>query len=128
VATLEGRMPTYEQLRGLKYVKWCLNECKSPTDSYRTISLSMYARLTKETSSAHPPRRPRKLPHRHPRHHPPARRWPRQRLPPLRPRRHPRLLLPLRHAPPHRHLRPRRRGVPARALGDASPGLGVLAV
>lgn len=31
VATLEGRMPTYEQLRGLKYVKWCLNECKSHT-------------------------------------------------------------------------------------------------
>ncbi|KAF2280043.1 cytochrome P450 [Westerdykella ornata] len=26
VAVLQGRMPTYEELRGLKYVKWCLNE------------------------------------------------------------------------------------------------------
>jgi cytochrome P450 len=29
VASLEGRTPTYEELRGLKYLKWCLNECKS---------------------------------------------------------------------------------------------------
>jgi cytochrome P450 len=28
VATLEGRTPTYEELRNLKYLKWCLNECK----------------------------------------------------------------------------------------------------
>ena len=28
VATLEGRTPTYSELRDLKYVKWCLNECK----------------------------------------------------------------------------------------------------
>lgn len=26
VATLEGRTPTYQELRNLKYVKWCLNE------------------------------------------------------------------------------------------------------
>jgi cytochrome P450 len=30
VATLEGRLPTYEQLRNLKYLKCCMNECKSP--------------------------------------------------------------------------------------------------
>jgi cytochrome P450 len=29
VASLEGRMPSYEELRNLKYLKWCLNECKS---------------------------------------------------------------------------------------------------
>jgi cytochrome P450 len=29
VASLEGRTPTYEELRNLKYLKWCLNECKS---------------------------------------------------------------------------------------------------
>lgn len=28
VSSLEGRIPTYEELRGLKYLKWCLNECK----------------------------------------------------------------------------------------------------
>lgn len=26
IAPLEGRMPTYEELRNLKYLKWCLNE------------------------------------------------------------------------------------------------------
>ena len=29
VSKLEGRTPTYEELRNLKYLKWCLNECKS---------------------------------------------------------------------------------------------------
>lgn len=28
VASMEGRTPTYQELRNLKYVKWCLNECK----------------------------------------------------------------------------------------------------
>jgi cytochrome P450 len=28
VSFLEGRTPTYEELRSLKYLKWCLNECK----------------------------------------------------------------------------------------------------
>jgi len=26
--TLSGAIPTYEQLRSLKYLKWCMNECK----------------------------------------------------------------------------------------------------
>lgn len=30
VATLEGRTPTYEQLRNMKYLKYCMNECKFP--------------------------------------------------------------------------------------------------
>jgi cytochrome P450 len=29
VASLQGRTPSYEELKSLKYVKWCLNECKS---------------------------------------------------------------------------------------------------
>lgn len=28
VATLEGRLPTYEELRNLKYLKCCMNECE----------------------------------------------------------------------------------------------------
>lgn len=36
VATLEGRTPTYEQLRNLTYLKYCLNECKSK--STRSLS------------------------------------------------------------------------------------------
>lgn len=30
IAPLNGQAPTYEQLRNFKYVKYCLNECKSP--------------------------------------------------------------------------------------------------
>jgi hypothetical protein len=29
VAMLNGRLPTYEELRNFRYLKWCLNECKS---------------------------------------------------------------------------------------------------
>lgn len=29
VKSLDGRLPTYEELRNLKYLRWCLNECKS---------------------------------------------------------------------------------------------------
>lgn len=32
--TLNGRLPTYEQLRNLKYIKYCLNECKGPANSF----------------------------------------------------------------------------------------------
>jgi cytochrome P450 len=28
VEELNGRVPTYEQLRNMKYVKWCMNECE----------------------------------------------------------------------------------------------------
>lgn len=33
ISTLEGRIPSYEELRNLKYLKWCLNECKSTPKS-----------------------------------------------------------------------------------------------
>lgn len=33
VAGLEGRPPTYETLKGLKYVKYCLNECESTSSN-----------------------------------------------------------------------------------------------
>ena len=29
--TLHGELPTYEQLKSMKYVKYCLKECKSLT-------------------------------------------------------------------------------------------------
>jgi cytochrome P450 len=35
IASLEGRTPTYEELRNFKYLKWCLNECKSNSDHRR---------------------------------------------------------------------------------------------
>lgn len=31
VAVLQGRIPTYEELQSLKYVQWCINECKKPS-------------------------------------------------------------------------------------------------
>lgn len=40
VATLNGRAPTYQQLRNLTYLKHCLNECK-----FRTHALSSTSRV-----------------------------------------------------------------------------------
>jgi cytochrome P450 len=65
VATLDGRMPTYEELRNLKYVKWCLNECKYHLMfSCRTIPVSdldafyIYTSLTSTQLSACTPSSP----------------------------------------------------------------------
>jgi cytochrome P450 len=33
--TLNGELPTYEQIKSMKYLKYCLNECKSKTQSRR---------------------------------------------------------------------------------------------
>jgi cytochrome P450 len=40
VASLDGRMPTYEELRNLKYVKWCLQECKVSLPHFFLSSLA----------------------------------------------------------------------------------------
>lgn len=39
VAGLHGRIPTYEELRGLKYVQCCINECKNRLLSYYLSAL-----------------------------------------------------------------------------------------
>lgn len=44
VAGLEGRAPTYETLKSLKYVKYCLNECESA--SLSLIALPLPSRKT----------------------------------------------------------------------------------
>jgi cytochrome P450 len=35
-APLEGRVPTYEELRNFKYLKWCLNECEFSASLFST--------------------------------------------------------------------------------------------
>jgi len=40
VSSLEGRTPTYEELRNLKYLKWCLNECKYQFAKAYTVILT----------------------------------------------------------------------------------------
>lgn len=42
---LQGRKPTYEELRNLKYLKYCLNECKCPKRAPST-SISPTTKLT----------------------------------------------------------------------------------
>lgn len=39
VAELNGELPTYERLRNLKYVKYCLNECKCCSVSLQLMAL-----------------------------------------------------------------------------------------
>lgn len=118
VAFLNGRTPTYEELRNLKYLKWCLNECESHKSSIRVNQLNI-------SSSTYPPRRPWKRPPRYPRHRPPPRRRPRRPTSALRSQRHHGRLLTLRHAPSPRSLWPRRRRVQAWALGNVASWVGV---
>ncbi|MBE7179626.1 MAG: cytochrome P450 [Terriglobus roseus] len=120
--TLHGELPTYEQLRNLKYIRWCLNECmfeQSFLISPRVVSLTDYH------SAPFAPRRPRKLAHRDPRHrHPPRRRSRRPITPPCE-EGHVGPLLAVVHAPRRAVVWPRRGGVPTREVGDAAPWLGV---
>lgn len=41
--TLQGELPSYEQLRNMKYLKWCMNECKSLRSRTRDQPLSLRA-------------------------------------------------------------------------------------
>jgi cytochrome P450 len=57
VASLEGRAPTYTQLRNLTYLKYCLNECESTTPmaslSHRLIGQpSVFTRLSRPTPAS----------------------------------------------------------------------------
>jgi cytochrome P450 len=121
VAVLEGREPTYEELKGFKYIRWCLNECKLTTPT----TLSFVERELTPFSPPPQPRSPHERSLRRPRHRPPPRRRPARQVPPLRQGRHCSRLLALRTPPTCRYLRARRGGVPARALGDAASGVGI---
>lgn len=122
VASLNGRPPTYEELRNLKYLKYCLNECTSP----RTHAPIYRSKLTTlNPSPPHPPRRPLQRTLRQHRHRAPRRRRPNRRLARVRAQRRHRRLQRVVDAPARRHLRRRRPRVPPRALGRPAPELGI---
>jgi cytochrome P450 len=125
VEGLNGRTPSYEELRNFKYLKWCMNECKFEGVFSSRRDVEYLYPFTDQPSPTHPPCRSLKLPPRHPRHRHAPRRRPRRHLPPLRPQRHFNRLLDVRHPPTPRLLRHRRRRVPARALGASATRLGV---
>ena len=52
IATLDGRPPTYEQLRNLKYLKYCMNECMS---SYPNKSINILTTQPSESTPSSPP-------------------------------------------------------------------------
>jgi cytochrome P450 len=56
--TLKGELPTYEQLRNMKYLKYCLNECK-----YKSIR-HILTITNNNPSTPIAPSRPRKFSHR----------------------------------------------------------------
>lgn len=71
VASLDGRLPTYKELRNLKYLKCCINECEEETCQFRyfaiaksfTSAASASSRTTERargaTRHSHPGRRRR---------------------------------------------------------------------
>ena len=139
IGVLNGRCPTYEELRNFKYLKWCINECKQAfffpincpiSGLTSSIISSLYILWTWKsntiiTSPPPLPRRPSKQPPGHPRHHPaPGWRSHRQ-IAPLRPPRHRRRLLPFHHAPARRPLRPRRPVLQPLSLGNPPSRLGI---
>jgi len=125
--TLNGDEPSYTQLRNMKYLKYCMNECKSLP--LLTSHIPHYTCLLQPSPSHNlstssntpsppsPPRRPRQRPLRPTRHRPAPRRRTRRPLPYLRPQKHHHLLRSLRPTPSHRLLRRRRARLPSRAMG-----------
>jgi cytochrome P450 len=126
VAPLEGRLPTYEELRNMKYLKYCLNECKSTSTSLPSVAVPSLAMLI-SFSTPHPPRGSWQHSFCYQRYHPSSWRRPRRQGSFVRSQRHHRCVLPVHHAAPYRFLRTRCRRVQARALGESPPRLGVLA-
>jgi cytochrome P450 len=119
VASLNGRPPTYEQLRNLTYVKYCLNEC-----TYGTLKF-ICAMLTPRASPSSAPRRPWKRPLRQHRHRPPRWRRAGRPIPHFRPQGCNRHVQRVVDAPPRGLLRPRCERVPSGALGRSPAGMGV---
>jgi cytochrome P450 len=99
VAQLEGRVPTYEELRNFKYLKWCLNECK--------FSAGLSSLLLTCGSPAPASSGPWKLALLYPRHRPTAWRRRRRQVPSLRSQRHQRWIFALCDAQTRRHIRSR---------------------
>jgi cytochrome P450 len=89
----DGELPTYEKLRNMKYLKYCMNECRCPLHP-PTIHkmLTCY-------SSPYPPRCPGELPSGNPRHCSPSRRRTIRQIAHFHPERQRRVVLNVRHAP-----------------------------
>ncbi|KAL4877890.1 cytochrome P450 [Aspergillus karnatakaensis] len=92
IATLEGRAPTYDQLRNLKYLKYCLNECRC-----NLRSVLIYA---DKYSSPSPSCRPSKLTNCGQRHRHPSWRWSGRKIACSGPERGRRRVQCLGYAPP----------------------------
>jgi cytochrome P450 len=117
--TLNGDLPTYEQLRSMKYLKYCMNECKSLPISFLENGLTCNA------SATTPPSRPFKLKNGNGRFRAPSRWWSRRSIPSVCAKGHFGRLYAVRHAPPKRLLWRRRGGLQARAVGRFAARLGI---
>lgn len=116
VAELGGRRPDYEVLRGMKYLKWVLNEgwpsyfplFPPLLTNFCYIIIRIKEKLTQYTPSSPPlPFTPLQRPFRNQEHYHPNWRRPLPHLPNLHSQRPSRRLQRLRHAPTTRHFWPR---------------------
>ena len=112
VDELKGRVPDYETLKDMKYLKHILNECKS------IIRQSPLGNTLISPSSPPLPRRPSERPLRQQGDLHPPRRWSRWPIIYLHRSRASSQLLFICHASTQRHLRVRRRGIPAGEVGQ----------
>lgn len=132
VAELHGAKPSFEELKNMKLLQWCMKESMlsltNPPIPHLPLFQSSPPNILHEsilrisTSPPHKHNRPRRPPQRKQRHDASPRRRARRAIA------HPRVkgpdgLLPDGgHAPPRGHLGSRRRGVESRSLGDGEAG------
>lgn len=126
VEMLDEQLPTYDKLRNLKYLKYCLNESK-PLLSFTFLCIINYLHPFHYSPSPLS-NRPRQRPSSCPRHPPTSRRRARWKVPDLHFQGHHCHLLDVRDASPQGLLRRGCRGVQTGTLGVTSPGLGVSAI
>jgi cytochrome P450 len=117
--TLHGVLPTYEQLRNMKYPRFCVNESRSSNQSpYRQYNAD------RANSLASLPSCSKQRQDYYSRHSSPTRRWPRRHGSNSRSKRHSCHIYRLLFAPTIRHLWRGRRGIPTRTLGESEMDLG----
>ena len=115
-------LPTYQQLRDLKYAKYCINESTCPSPGFEIPRCLMM--LTTDASPEAVSSGPDEHQDGRKRHRLADWRRPRRQRPHPRPERQRRHLSRLRHAQATRHLRRRRRRVPPRTVGGPEVDLG----
>lgn len=62
VMALEGRRPSFEEIKDMKYLKWCINECQFHPSSFPNCAIAKSEKILTTSSIASLPHRPNHQP------------------------------------------------------------------